>query len=57
MVDSDPLVIKCVGKEGILESLTNCSEMLETINLGVNGYLEKKRLLFPRYNLTLYLLK
>lgn len=53
MVDSDPSVIKCVGKEGVLESLIYCSEMLETINAGVNSYLEKKRLFFPRYNLIL----
>jgi len=48
MVDSNPLAIKCIGQEGILESLIKCSEMMETINAGVNDYLEKKRLFFTR---------
>lgn len=48
LVDSDPLAIKCVGQKGILESLVNCAEMMETIKLGVNNYLEKKRLFFSR---------
>lgn len=49
MVDSDPLALKCIGQEGVLESLISCSEMMETINTGVNNYLEKKRLFFARY--------
>lgn len=48
MVGSDPLAIKCVGQEGILDSLIKCTTIMETINLGVNNYLEKKRLLFAR---------
>lgn len=48
MVHSDPLAIKCVGQEGVLESLVNCVELMETINAGVNDYLEKKRLYFTR---------
>lgn len=48
MVDFDPLAIKCVGQEGVLESLFDCTKMIETINLGVNNYLEKKRLFFSR---------
>lgn len=48
MVNSDPLATKCIGQEGVLESLKNCNEMMETINAGVNNYLEKKRLYFPR---------
>lgn len=48
MVDSDPLAIKCIGQEGILESLIHCTELMETINSGVNNYLEKKRLYFTR---------
>lgn len=48
MVDTDPLAIKCVGQEGVLETLINCTEMMETINAGVNNYLEKKRLFFTR---------
>jgi len=48
IVSSDPLATKCIGQEGVLESLKNCSNMMETINAGVNKYLEKKRLYFPR---------
>jgi len=50
MISSHPLAIKCVGREGVLESLIKCTEMAESINLGVNNYLEKKRLFFPRLN-------
>lgn len=49
MIDLDSLAIKCIGQTGILESLINCTKMVETINLGVNNYLENKRLFFPRY--------
>lgn len=48
-IDSDSLAIRCIGEAGVLESLINCSKMIETINLGVHNYLEKKRLFFPRY--------
>lgn len=48
MVDTDSLAIKCVGQEGVLETLITCTEMMETINAGVNNYLEKKRLFFTR---------
>lgn len=48
MVESDPLAINCLAKDGILESLINCIEMMETIYSGVLNYLEKKRLFFPR---------
>lgn len=48
MVDSNPLAIECLGKRGVLESLINCSNMMENIYSGINNYLEKKRLYFPR---------
>jgi len=48
MISSHPLVINCVGQEGVLESLIKCTKMAELVNLGVNNYLEKKRLFFPR---------
>lgn len=48
MVNSDSLAMKCIGQEGVLESLFDCTKMIETINSGVNNYLEKKRLFFSR---------
>lgn len=48
IVKSDPLATKCIGQEGILELLINFNDKMETINAGVNSYLEKKRLFFPR---------
>lgn len=48
MADADSLAINCVGQDGILESLIKCTAVMETINLGIYNYLEKKRLLFPR---------
>jgi len=48
MVNSDPLATKCIGQEGVLELLMDCTDKMETINAGVNSYLEKKRLFFPR---------
>lgn len=43
-----PHVLETGGAVGLLESLKNSNEILETINAGVNNYLEKKRLFFPR---------
>lgn len=34
---------------GLLETLEHCMELIELINAGVSQYLEKKRLVFPRY--------
>lgn len=48
MIDKNPLAVKCVGQDGILETLTDCVEIIENITTGVNNYLEKKRLFFPR---------
>lgn len=48
MVESDPLAIKCLAQESVLESLINCTEVMETIYSGILNYLEKKRLIFPR---------
>ncbi|KAK6642963.1 hypothetical protein RUM43_004465 [Polyplax serrata] len=45
----DPLVLNCAGAQGVLEVLIEQTQSLEKINDGVNNYLEKKRLYFPRF--------
>ncbi|KAI8420031.1 hypothetical protein MSG28_008627 [Choristoneura fumiferana] len=48
-VDKDPHTLEIAGGAGVLESFKIASGMLEKINDGVNNYLEKKRLYFPRF--------
>lgn len=48
-VSRDPRALECAGASGLLESLLDLNELLEKINEGVNNYLEKKRLYFPRF--------
>lgn len=49
MVQREPLVIETGPAPGILESMEAANVMLEDISNGVNTYLEKKRLYFPRF--------
>ncbi|XP_061720397.1 dynein axonemal heavy chain 12-like [Cydia pomonella] len=48
-VAKDPHALEIAGGMGVLESFKIASAMLEKINDGVNNYLEKKRLYFPRF--------
>lgn len=49
MVQREPLVMETGPAPGILESMEAANVMLEDISNGVNSYLEKKRLYFPRF--------
>lgn len=49
LVAQDSIVIKIAPQTGLLESMQMANEMLEKITVGVNNYLEKKRLYFPRF--------
>ena len=44
----DQVLVAC-NIQGVLEKLTDSNGLLDKINKGLNAYLEKKRLFFPRY--------
>ena len=41
-------VLAATGVQGMLEKLADSNGLLDKINKGLNAYLEKKRLFFPR---------
>ena len=41
-------VLVATGVQGMLEKLVDSNGLLDKINKGLNAYLEKKRLFFPR---------
>ncbi|XP_068180564.1 dynein axonemal heavy chain 12 [Antennarius striatus] len=45
----DPGVLPATSLPGLLEKLQDCNKLLENIMKGLNAYLEKKRLFFPRF--------
>lgn len=49
MVGKESLVIKIAATIGLLEAMKDANSMLENITNGVNAYLERKRLYFPRF--------
>lgn len=49
IVEKDPHALEIAGSGGVLEQFKIATGLLEKINDGVNNYLEKKRLYFPRF--------
>ncbi|XP_008412159.1 dynein heavy chain 12, axonemal [Poecilia reticulata] len=45
----DPKILPATALPGLLEKLLNSNELLDNIMRGLNAYLEKKRLFFPRF--------
>lgn len=47
----DPRVLMAADQPRMTEKLQEANMLLEDIQRGLNDYLEKKRLFFPRYSL------
>ncbi|XP_071332600.1 dynein axonemal heavy chain 12 [Trachinotus anak] len=45
----DPKILPATSLPGLLEKLQDSNNLLDTIMKGLNAYLEKKRLFFPRF--------
>lgn len=48
-VSADPQVMSVIEIEKMLERLKKCVNLLDLVQKGLAGYLEKKRLYFPRF--------
>ena len=46
---ADPYVLKATSQPNLLKNLQEANELLDEIMKGLNEYLEKKRLFFPRF--------
>ena len=48
-VEEHPQVLQATGMPDMLQNFRNCNALLDEIQKGLNDYLEKKRLFFPRF--------
>ena len=46
---ADPRVLNATSQPNMLQNLQEANELLDEIMKGLNDYLEKKRLFFPRF--------